>query len=85
MSKYIPTGWDFYQSFQMNNKLKLVAKPCIYQEIENIEKDEEKVNSFLIVNKSYLILLLRPTITDKILWEFYKVCLKSPLSHYTTL
>ena len=36
----------------MNNKLKLVAKPCIYQEIENIEKDEEKVNSFLSVNKS---------------------------------
>ena len=52
MSKYIPTGWDFYQSFQMNNKLKLVTKPCIYQEIENIKKDEEKVNSFLSVNKS---------------------------------
>ena len=49
---YIPTGWDFHESFQMNNELKLVTKPCIYQEIENITKEEEKVNSLLSVNKS---------------------------------
>ena len=48
----IPTGWDFHKSFQMNNELKLVTKPCIYQEIENITKEEEKVNSLLSVNKS---------------------------------
>ena len=34
LSKY--TGWGFYKFFQMNNELKLVTKPCIYQEIENI-------------------------------------------------
>ena len=52
MSKHTPTGWDFYKSFQMNNELKLVTKACIYQEIENITNDEEKVNSLLSVNKS---------------------------------
>ena len=26
LSKYIPTGWDFYKSFQLNNELKLVTK-----------------------------------------------------------
>ena len=36
----------------MNNELKLVTKPWIYQEIENITKEEEKVNSLLSVNKS---------------------------------
>ena len=36
----------------MSNELKLVIKPCIYQEIENITKQEEKVNSLLSVNKS---------------------------------
>ena len=36
----------------MNNELKLVTKACIYLEIENITKDEEKVNSLLSVNKS---------------------------------
>ena len=36
----------------MNNELKLVAKACIYLEIENIKKVEEKVNSLLSVNKS---------------------------------
>ena len=52
LSKYIPSGWDFYKSFQMSNELKLVTKPCIYQEIGNITKEEEKVNSLLSVNKS---------------------------------
>ena len=52
MRNYIPTGWGFYKAFQMNNELNLVTKPCIYQEIENITKEEEKVNSLLSVNKS---------------------------------
>ena len=47
LSKYIPTGWDFYKFFQINNELKLVTKPCIYQETETITKEEEKVNSIL--------------------------------------
>ena len=46
LSKYIPTEWDFHKSFQMNNELKWVIKSCIYQEIESITKEEEKVNSF---------------------------------------
>ena len=32
--------------------MNLVTKPGIYQEIENITKEEEKVNSLLSVNKS---------------------------------
>ena len=46
----------------MNNELKLVTKPCIYQEIENVTKEEEKVNSLLSFNKIWLILPLRTSI-----------------------
>ena len=35
----------------MNNESKLVTKPSNCQEIENIIKEEEKVNSLLSINK----------------------------------
>ena len=46
---YTPTGWDFHKSLQMNNELKFLTEPCIYQETENNTKEEEKVNSLLNV------------------------------------